>query len=118
MEINRYNYEKIKTIMSRFELTLINNISPNIIYKENTDYLSYDQVYISIKYNKLQNYKKYVKLLIDLETELTNKILLEELLKEIDEYIAILEPLKLVSPTTIANLAMLDIELDLEDDEI
>ena len=31
MEINRYNYEKIKTIMSRFELTLINNISPNII---------------------------------------------------------------------------------------
>ena len=117
MEINGYNYGKIKTIMSRFELTL-NKIRPNIIYKENTSNLSYDQVYISIKYNKLQNYKKYVKLLIDLETELTNKILLEELLKEIDEYIAILEPLKLVSSTTITNLAMLDIELDLEDDEI
>jgi hypothetical protein len=112
MDINGYNYSKIKAIINRFEPKLI-KIRPNIIYKQNT-HLCYDQVFISIKYNKLQNYKKCVKHLIDLESEVANKILLEELLKEIDSCIDILEPLKLSSPTTITNLSLLDIDLDLD----
>jgi hypothetical protein len=109
-----YNYEKINYIVSKLKPTLL-ELTPNIVYKDQKHSLCYDQVLISVKYNKLQNYRKRVKQWIDLLVGTNKNIyLLEVLLQEIDECITILEALKQVDTITFQQLALLDIELVLE----
>lgn len=112
-----HNYNKIKYIVKQLKKKIL-ELEPNIIYKDNTPNLCYDQVIISIKYNKLLNYKKQVEQLIDLLVE-TNKHtnLLEELLQEINECITILEPLKIIYKPLLEDIKLLDIELLVIDDD-
>jgi hypothetical protein len=105
-----YDYDKIKQCVSQMKLKII-KLTPNSIYKNNKYILSYDQVIISVKYSKLQNYKKRVKELM--ETTKKDTGLLEELLLEIDECIHILEPLKHIE---IKDITLLDFELDFDTD--
>ena len=82
-----YNYEKIKLVVSQLKPELL-ELTPDIIYRDDKHILCYAQVLISVKYNKLQNYRKYVKQLIGLLVDTNsnkNKYLLEILLQEIDE---------------------------------
>lgn len=109
-----YNYDKIKYIVKQLKEKIL-KLTPNNVYKDDKNILCYDLVLISIKYNKLQNYRKRVCQTIDLLVE-TNKNShpLKELLQEIDECINILEPFKQIYSSEFQNLALLDIEIDLD----
>ena len=112
-----YNYEKIKHVVSQLKPELL-ELTPDIIYRDNKHILCYAQVLINVKYNKLQNYRKYVKQLIGLLVDTNsnkNKYLLEILLQEIDECITILEPLKLMFQPLLQDILLLDIELEIND---
>ena len=109
-----YNLDKIKHIVQRLKPKLL-QLTPNNVYKDDKYILCYDQVLIRIKYNKLQNYRKCVCQTIDLLVE-TNKNShpLKELLQEIDECINILEPFKQVESSEFQNLALLEIDLEID----
>ena len=110
-----YNYNKIKHIVSKMKPKILEYTS--IEKNSNTNY--YDQVLINVKYNKLQNYKRCVIEFLELELTNKNTHTLKELLREIDECINILEPVKQLNQSLIKDIALLDIDLDLEleDDE-
>lgn len=112
-----YNYDKIKYNVKQLKEKIL-ELEPNIIYKDNTHILCYDQVIICIKYNKLQTYKKQVTNFITLLVETKkNTHLLEELLREINECINILEPLKINYKPLLEDIKLLDIELVIINDD-